>query len=77
MNYIYFYVNLTLSIIIDIFALIYNEFFIINCFGLETGTHYGISQRSVQNSKIEIEMIENESGRISDPEGYIIYNNNS
>ena len=57
-DYFYFFVNLILSIIIDFFALIYNEFFILKCFSLDQGTHYGISKRAELNSILELGEIE-------------------
>ena len=59
-NYFYFISNLVLSIIIDFFALVYNEFFILNCFELEEGTHYGISERALTNSFIDLDDISEE-----------------
>ena len=60
-NYFYFIVNFILSIIIDIFAAIYNEFFILNCFGLQKDTHYGISERAIDNSLVELDDIERQN----------------
>ena len=60
-NYFYFIVNFILSIIIDIFACIYNEFFILYCFGLQKDTHYGISERALNNLLIELEVNEHEN----------------
>jgi hypothetical protein len=60
-NYFYFIINLILSIIIDAFAAIYNEFFILNCFGLQKDTHYGISERALNNLLIELEVNEHEN----------------
>ena len=60
-NYFYFIVNFILSIIIDIFASIYNEFFILNCFGLQKDTHYGISERALDNSLVELDDVERQN----------------
>ena len=60
-NYFYFIVNFILSIIIDIFASIYNEFFILNCFGLQKDTHYGISERASDNSLVELDDVERQN----------------
>ena len=57
-NYFYFIINFILSIIIDIFAAIYNEFFILNCFGLQKDTHYGITERALDDSLHELEDVE-------------------
>ena len=54
-NYNFFALNLILSVFIDFFAFIYNECFILFCFGLADGTHYGISQRSRKVSESEKE----------------------
>ena len=45
-NYFYFILNIILSLIIDFFAFIYNEFFILYCCKLEQGTHFAISNRA-------------------------------
>ena len=58
-NYFYFIINVILSIIIDFFALIYNEFFILNCYDLQKDTHYVITKRAVKNSAMEMEEFEN------------------
>ena len=59
-DYFYFIMNIILSIVIDFFALIYNEFFILRCFGLENETHYGIAERALLNSVMELKEIEEE-----------------
>ncbi len=48
-NYLYFIINVVLSLIIDFFALVYNEFLILFCCGLEHETHSGISKRAIDN----------------------------
>ena len=60
-NYFYFVINFILSIIIDIFAAIYNEFFILNCLGLQKDTHYGISERALDNSLVELDDVERQN----------------
>ena len=56
-NYFYFIMNVIISIFIDLFAFVYNEFFILYCFDLEKETHFGISQRSIKtNELIEMEL---------------------
>ena len=60
-NYFYFIINLILSIIINIFAFIFSEFFILHCFGLQKDTHYGIAERSVKNIHLEMEEIDEET----------------
>ena len=54
-DYFYYTINLILSIIIDIFAFIYNEFFILNIFGLDKDTHNNISERALRYSFMELE----------------------
>ena len=48
-NFLYFFINVIFSVIIDIFGLIYNEFFILNCWALSKDTHEGISIRATMN----------------------------
>ena len=56
-NYIYFIINVIISIFIDLFAFIYNEFFILYCFDLEKETHFGISERAIKtNEMIEMDL---------------------
>ena len=52
-NYFYFFINLVFSVLIDFFALIYNELFVLTCCGLSKDTHEGIHQRA-SNSEIEL-----------------------
>ena len=49
-NYFYFIANVILSLIINFFSLVYNEFLILICCGLEQSTFYSISLRSLQNT---------------------------
>ena len=54
-NAVYLILNVILAFIIDFFGCIYNEFFILYCFGLEYETHYEISKRSnIQNQLIKL-----------------------
>ena len=46
-NFFYFFINLILSIIIDFFSLIYNEFFILNFWNLSKETHQEIASRAI------------------------------
>ena len=57
-NIFYFVINIILSLIIDFFALIYNEFLILNCFELQSETHYGITKRAINHSLTELEELE-------------------
>ena len=45
-NYLYFFLNLFLLIIFDFCGLIYNEFLVLSCFGLEYNTYYSIIDRA-------------------------------
>ena len=54
-NTVYLILNVILAFIIDFFGCVYNEFFILYCFGLEYETHYEISKRSnIQNQFIKL-----------------------
>ena len=54
-NAVYLILNVILAFIIDFFGCVYNEFFILYCFGLEYETHYEISKRSnIQNQLIKL-----------------------
>ena len=74
-NYFYFILNLILSLIIDFFALIYNEFLILYCFGLQHGTHYAIADRAEINTITEMRLIDDEVTVNIDDE-YIVNTNN-
>ena len=52
---IYFAISEVLNIIIEFFGLVYNEFIILFCFGLDHDTNLGISKRaeSIDNKPIE------------------------
>ena len=54
-NAVYLILNVILAFIIDFFGCVYNEFFILYCFGLEYETHYEITKRSnIQNQLIKL-----------------------
>ena len=53
-NYYYFFMNLLLSIIFDILGLIFNEFIVLFCCGLDSNTYKTISLRAQNNSKLAI-----------------------
>jgi len=58
-NYLYFSINLILSIIISFSGCIYNEFIILLCCGLQNETHQEISFRaSLSNNQFELETID-------------------
>jgi len=72
-NYFYFIANVILSLIIDFFSLVYNEFLVLNCCGLEQSTYTGISLRADENSKIVIdELSENDVISLRDDYFYLI-----
>ena len=75
-NYFYFILNIILSLIIDFFAFIYNEFFILYCCKLEQGTHFAISNRAENNRLKELEMLDDDIERtVSFDEYYLNANN--
>ena len=45
-NYFYFFINGIICFIIDFFDCVYNEYLILECFGLEYDTKYEIERRS-------------------------------
>ncbi len=49
-NYFYFFINLSILILFDICGLIYNEFLILSCYGMDYNTYSSISLRA---SKLE------------------------
>ena len=59
-NYFYFFTNLILLIIFDICGLIYNEFLVINCCGLERNTYNSIVFRASKFEELE-SICDNES----------------
>ena len=62
-NYVYFFLNLIICIIIDFLGLVYNEFFILNFWNLSKETHSEISRRA---TKLEVELIHRKKQEISD-----------
>ena len=52
-NYFYFFLNLVLLIVVDFCGLIYNEFFILSCFGLEYNTYSSIIDRANKTYYLE------------------------
>lgn len=52
-NYFYFFINLLFSLIIELSGLVYNEFFILNFFGLSKETHEEIASRA-NHQQIEL-----------------------
>ena len=69
-NIIYFLMSLVFSVLIDIFGLIYNEFFILKCFGLSKETYDGISVRA-KESEIELSDFKNDNIDNIDNEEYV------
>ena len=69
-NIIYFLMSLAFSVLIDIFGLIYNEFFILKCFGLSKETYDGISVRA-KESEIELSDFKNDNIDNIDNEEYV------
>ena len=64
-NYLYFFTNLILLIIFNIFGLIFNEFLILFCCGLDHDTYKSITERAISLEEMNIlneddEEIENE-----------------
>ena len=59
-NDIYFLISLVFSVLIDVFGLIYNEFFILKCCGLSKETYEGISVRA-KESEIELSNYKHDS----------------
>ena len=56
-----------------LFYLVYNEFLVLNCCGLEQSTYTGISLRADENSKIVIdELSENDVISLRDDYFYLI-----
>ena len=74
-NYFYFIINIILSLVIDFFALIYNEFFILYCFNLEHGTHFAISNRADDNTIKELDLIDED--RIASFDDYYLNSSNN
>ena len=53
-KYFYFFINLILSVFIDILGLIYNEFFVLNFWDLSNETHLIISDRAETQEMVSI-----------------------
>ena len=62
-NYVYFFSNLIICIIIDFLGLVYNEFFILNFWNLSKETHSEISRRA---TKVEGELVKGKKIEMSD-----------
>jgi len=62
-NYIYFFLNLIICVIIDFLGLVYNEFFILNFWNLSKETHSEIARRAKTK---EIELVSSKKQEISD-----------
>ena len=62
-NYVYFFLNLIICIIIDFLGLVYNEFFILNFWNLSKETHSEISRRA---TKVEGELVKGKKIEMSD-----------
>ena len=75
-NYLYFFVSLALSLLIEFFGLIYNEFFILSCCNLSKDTHEGISRRAI-SALIELYTHKNDNDNDIDDHDYIYYDENN
>ena len=62
-NYVYFFLNLIICIIIDFLGLVYNEFFILNFWNLSKETHSEISRRA---TKVESELVKGKKIEMSE-----------
>ena len=76
-NISYFLINLILSCIISITGLVFNEFIVLFCCGMEKNTYKEISSRSIYYSSqnIELKDIEDDISSENDNKDgtYIIY----
>ena len=61
-NFFYFFINLIFSIIIDLFGLVYNEFFVLNFCNLSEETYHGITYRLMAK---EMDLIDKNKARES------------
>ena len=52
-NWIYFIVNITISIIISFFGCVFNEFLVLSFCGLDHETHYSVSKRATDEEIYE------------------------
>ena len=48
-NWFYFITNIIIAIIISFFGLVFNEFLVLSCWGLDHETHYSVSKRATEN----------------------------
>ena len=55
--YLLFIIDLIVKIIIIFFNCVYNELFVLYCFGMEKDTYYGISQRAKLNIELPDKLI--------------------
>ena len=69
-NYAYFFVNLVLLIIFDICGLIFNEFLILFCCGLNYNTYKSITFRASKIEEMNILQEEDENSDKSDSNYY-------
>ena len=58
-NFLYFFINLILSIVISFTGFVYNEFIVLFCCGLEHDTYKQISERATDSLEIEIKELNN------------------
>ena len=73
--WLYFLINLIISLIISFFGLVYNEIFILFCCGLDRETHKQITDRSIIESRINDLLEDNDNDEInieSENSSYII-----
>ncbi len=74
-NYTYFIINLVLSLIMSFCGCVYNEFFILFCFGLERDTYFQVTWRSINEDEINSlnGLISQENDQESEASDYIIH----
>ena len=74
-NYTYFIINLVLSLIMSFCGCVYNEFFILFCFGLERDTYYQVTWRSINEDERNSlnGLISQENDQESEASDYIIH----
>ena len=65
-NYLYFFTNLIILIIFDICGLIFNEFLILYCCGLDHDTHRTISFRAAKSEEMDILTMTDEGDEADD-----------
>ena len=59
-NYIYFFVNLILSIVVTFFGCVYNEFLILFCYGLQLNTHSQVAKRANIENELDLITVDDE-----------------